>query len=433
MKAKHLPTDYRKYGDEELVYRYVQKQDVQAIYQLFGRYGHLVFGVALLTKANVDQAQSFTQQLFANIFTAHLGYQKQSFPDWLFAYTKNETGQAPPPEPEDPLADLFPARPLSAASFDEAQAASACMSLRQFQQYLNRNLAEEEATALQRHVTSCSLCTEALRGASQHRQEALAVLEHWNHKFLKDQNAVARAQLPYNKHSTPQSAPPTAVQRLLGGRSRAGLRKVRSAVIASLVVAGLGGAWLWRFGQERPATINPVSEQPKTINIPPSSIVTEDNQPKEPAKPTITPPTKPIIQNAAIKEVGLVKTEPTLDQPPLLKNAAREPADDLQPAPTTDNSDEHKQRNTPTDTAPLDAYQLYEDGKFAAAVAAFKVEMKTAEDPKVKFGAALMAARCYINLGQYAKAKPLLEVVESEATGSQKRTARRLLRRLDSE
>ncbi len=71
-------------------------------------------------------------------------------------------------------------------------------------------------------------------------------------------------------------------------------------------------------------------------------------------------------------------------------------------------------------------------GKYSAALKNYKSGMGSADRSR-KSMASVMAARCYINLGEKAKATELLERVVNEGSGPQRRQARRLLRGLRKE
>lgn len=435
MKTKQQPTDYRRFSDEELVYRYVHRQEVAAVYQLFDRYGHLVLGIALKHTAAATAARDKTQHLFTSLLTNLSGFSKGLFKDWLLEYTRASlTGKPFSTTNTDPLADLFQQETHFAASFEEARATSACIGRRQLQQYLERTLTDEETSAMQQHIAQCACCTEAMRGVAQHEAATLMSLENWNHAFLKDQYALLHPQLHQNSMAL-HAAQPGIQAKKAAGKLKSRNSKLRGAFFATAITAGFALLWYWQYGQTSHDVLAPTPEEPSVIHLPPSSIVTEDYQPKDEIVPAPTAdPSPSIIQNAAIKEVAAAPQEPKQVKPEIIKSTRADGEGVASSETHTTNTDKTSSVKETARLEPVvvaDGYQLYEEGKFAQALVAFKVDMKTADDPKAKYGAALMAARCYLNMGREAKAKPLLELVVSEASGSQKRQARRLLRRLE--
>jgi hypothetical protein len=73
--------------------------------------------------------------------------------------------------------------------------------------------------------------------------------------------------------------------------------------------------------------------------------------------------------------------------------------------------------------------QLYHSGKWSDALAAYKKEMSS-PDKGTRQRATVMAAKCYLNLGQTKSARKLLETIVEEG-GSQKRVAKRMLRQME--
>ncbi len=73
--------------------------------------------------------------------------------------------------------------------------------------------------------------------------------------------------------------------------------------------------------------------------------------------------------------------------------------------------------------------EQFGSGKYGAALKSYRSEM-TSGNNKRRSQASVMAARCYINLGQKAKGIELLQQVVESGSGPQRRQAKRLLRDL---
>ena len=91
MKGKYQGSlaDYRKRSDEELIHRYVHRNDQATINVLFERYAHLVLGVCLKYLRNGDQAKEATQQIFIKLLDDLPRFKIERFRPWLLQVTRN--------------------------------------------------------------------------------------------------------------------------------------------------------------------------------------------------------------------------------------------------------------------------------------------------------------------------------------------------------
>jgi RNA polymerase sigma-70 factor, ECF subfamily len=89
MKPPIPISEYRKLSDEELIYRYVHRQDPVAINYLYERYGHLVFGVCCKYLRNTEAAKDATQQIFIKLIDDIAKYTIDKFKPWLYKVAKN--------------------------------------------------------------------------------------------------------------------------------------------------------------------------------------------------------------------------------------------------------------------------------------------------------------------------------------------------------
>lgn len=91
MKAhsKVVTGDYKKLPDEELIFRYVHRQEQAAVNCLFERYGHLVFGICVKYLKNSETAKDATQQIFIKLLDDLRRFEVTHFKSWLYQVTKN--------------------------------------------------------------------------------------------------------------------------------------------------------------------------------------------------------------------------------------------------------------------------------------------------------------------------------------------------------
>lgn len=95
VKAKlQVPTaEYRKLSDEELLHRFVHRNDHAPMHILFERYGHLVFGACFNYLKDADKAGNATRELFIRLFENAQDHQAQNVKDWLLEAAKTHCSE----------------------------------------------------------------------------------------------------------------------------------------------------------------------------------------------------------------------------------------------------------------------------------------------------------------------------------------------------
>ncbi|MBL7682250.1 MAG: sigma-70 family RNA polymerase sigma factor [Flavipsychrobacter sp.] len=81
--------DYKKLADEELVFRYAQRNEQAAFTTLFERYGHLVFGVCFKYLKDPEAAKDAMQQIFIKLLEDLKRFKIEIFKPWLYQVSKN--------------------------------------------------------------------------------------------------------------------------------------------------------------------------------------------------------------------------------------------------------------------------------------------------------------------------------------------------------
>jgi RNA polymerase sigma-70 factor (ECF subfamily) len=89
MKSQVPSSDYRKLPDEELIYRFVHKQEQVAITYLYERYAHLVLGVCCKYLNDTEAAKDATQQIFIRLLDDLKKYTIEKFKPWLCQVARN--------------------------------------------------------------------------------------------------------------------------------------------------------------------------------------------------------------------------------------------------------------------------------------------------------------------------------------------------------
>ena len=76
-------------NDQQLLLDYLVDGNLDILGELFGRYMHLVYGVALKYLKNRDEAKDAVAQIFERLITEIPKFEIQNFKPWLFVVTKN--------------------------------------------------------------------------------------------------------------------------------------------------------------------------------------------------------------------------------------------------------------------------------------------------------------------------------------------------------
>jgi RNA polymerase sigma-70 factor, ECF subfamily len=87
-KIQVTPSDYKRLSDEELVHRYINRQDQTAISCLFERYGHLIFGICLKYFPNGEAAKTAVQDLFIKMVEEIPNFRIGDFKSWIYRTTR---------------------------------------------------------------------------------------------------------------------------------------------------------------------------------------------------------------------------------------------------------------------------------------------------------------------------------------------------------
>ena len=91
MKPKtpvHL-SEYRKLNDEEIVHRYVHRQEHSAMNCLYERYAHLVLGICFKYLKDPEAAKDATQQIFIKLLEDLKRFEIIVFKSWLLQVVRN--------------------------------------------------------------------------------------------------------------------------------------------------------------------------------------------------------------------------------------------------------------------------------------------------------------------------------------------------------
>lgn len=81
---------YSEYTDGELHARFIKTSDQQIIGEIYRRYGHLVFGLALNLLKNKENSEDLTMLLFEKLGALIQKHSISYFKSWLYKVARNE-------------------------------------------------------------------------------------------------------------------------------------------------------------------------------------------------------------------------------------------------------------------------------------------------------------------------------------------------------
>jgi TolA-binding protein len=353
---------------------------------------------------------------------------------------------------------------------------SACLNRRQMKDYVSGAMTNEEVHAAEVHLNSCMFCSEAIDGLYEQREQgAVGAMVALDNEFLKEKLSLSHPEVHLNSLAPAQSASYAAPRRR--GRYKTKPLKHTSAIAAMLLLGF--GLW-WYMGRDKgyshtlpeqsvasttndnigtpyggentpkpeKSTILALASDPAeagkeikavAANTAPAGNKTGSLQPATPVN--AVPATEPKEKKAEEKKLAIAAAAKLTDGPSPSSTASPKTFDVLTGATGSNNEGARKSdlrtsftdnRETSKEIAPAATEQgdsYYSQGKYSAALSAYKKDMSHPDKMK-RLEATVMAARCYLSLGNKADAQQLLQQLVEEG-GPQKRAAKKLLKEMN--
>jgi hypothetical protein len=359
---------------------------------------------------------------------------------------------------------------------------SACLTRRQMKDYVNSVMTGEECHAAEVHLNSCMFCSEAIDGLYEEKEHgAVGAMVALDNEFLKEKLSLSHPEVHLNSLAPAQSASYAAPRRR--GRYKTKPLKHTSAIAAMLLLGF--GLW-WYMGRDNgyshtlpeqeiaAATNNDKRGTPYGDNNTPEqgkgtvlALAADPAEVKEQAKAVAVNAAPTDNKNTSLQQAVPLNTKPvaeTKDKKAEEKKQAITAAAKLANGPSVlpsstgnpktfdvltgsagagANADKSSLRTsltndrdaaTETTLAAPSANALeqgnnhYRQGKYNAALSLFRKEMSN-PDKRKRQEAIIMAARCYLSLGNKADAQQLLQQLVDEG-GPQKRAAKKLIKEM---
>lgn len=360
---------------------------------------------------------------------------------------------------------------------------SKCPTKRQMQDYLKGAMQPEEIYAFEHHISSCMLCSEAMDGMMERKEAALAGMSELNDNFLKDHLELHPPHIHLNGIAA--AAAPD-----IQDKKKSTIHIWKPIGIAATLLLCLGLGWYFkktpsRIAEHTPdiaqakeeenstlsqspptdkvsrenhrtafSEVNRLAESPKVADIPPSaSGVASENAPPITSSPQKEDATeKDEARKIAVASPQSAKKETfntiNTDGVTYISGDTYQQKADKEISSVggarsngtvhivaggrTDESGRKQSERKAVNEEAGEADELFDNGEYAQALAAYKKQMN-GSNGKSSQQAGLMAARCYLNLGQKKNAQKLLSELAENGSGSQKRRAKRLLKEIERE
>lgn len=79
----------KRLSDQELLSKYLKKQDFDVLGELYSRYMHLVYGISLKYFKNTEQAKDAVINIYEKIQSSIHNHEVKNFKSWLYVVSKN--------------------------------------------------------------------------------------------------------------------------------------------------------------------------------------------------------------------------------------------------------------------------------------------------------------------------------------------------------
>lgn len=329
---------------------------------------------------------------------------------------------------------------------------STCPGKRQFKEYLNGEMSREEVYAFEHHVSSCLLCSEALDGMLEHREEALVGLDNINNEFLKDHLELHPPQIHLNSIAPPTFAADTQSQQ----KNPVQKSFWKSVSIAAALILFLGMGWYFKSSYPSHSSemlaatetqadktnmetnaakadaANKLMDMPNAnSNIQGETAVTEHSSYTS-SSPAIINYGDAYSENIAAENKPVANNESTKTPAMTARNTRSVAAGAFADTNVSaDNIETVKKLKEQFPETMDQADALFEKGSYTQALSIYLKQIKNAEE-HTRQQAQFMAAQCYLQTGNEKQAVKLLDSLVENANGQIKRKSKRLLREINN-
>ncbi len=164
---------------------------------------------------------------------------------------------------------------------------SRCLTKKQLKEYVSGSMSPEEAHAVEQHLHSCPMCSDAVDGLMTQQGKGVEVMNTINADFLTKHLGAANPQVPRNINMPPtntantrdtQKKPSPAMIKAKSVRSYFAFRTMS---VAATILFAIVGIWYYRLTNDVMQESQPVAQElpkPAPIEQPAAAQYAEDTQ-----------------------------------------------------------------------------------------------------------------------------------------------------------
>lgn len=313
---------------------------------------------------------------------------------------------------------------------------SVCLTSKQAREYLAGSMLPIESHAVEVHLNVCPFCRLAIEGFEEFSLSDSKPIEELSANFLKEHFDRISPQIHLN------AIAPSVALKSTGASKSISAHFWRSLAIASSVLFAFGVLWFFEFKEPQQTQEKQIAEVAKPKNTTENNIVTisqaaRENLPNQELQKSAIPDASQAHQdeaktiaikqdnpstNAALPGLGHGIVKEKSDGSDKLQNAKELALDEANEENTSaqvvidkTNTESRaavaKKSKTAATTNTNDlaeADKLFYSGKYKEALSHYQQRMQSPNVQEQGF-ATIRAAHCYVQLGERAKAKALLE------------------------
>lgn len=182
---------------------------------------------------------------------------------------------------------------------------STCLTKKQMRDYVGGKMTNEEAHAVEVHLNSCPLCSDAVEGLFEQQEGGLTTMHELNTDFLKDHFGLSNPQVHLNSMAATQSVRKHVPREKKPAKTA--VLSWRSTSLAAGLLLVIGLLWFYRIDHRAPEPIAKVtdnlSKQPPEVAGRPGEPVAGNviamNEPKTGKRSVVQAITQPAPENIA--------------------------------------------------------------------------------------------------------------------------------------
>lgn len=161
---------------------------------------------------------------------------------------------------------------------------SSCLTKKQLKEYVSGSMSTEEAHAVEQHLHSCPMCSDAVDGLMAQQGKGVEVMNTINADFLTKHLGAANQQVPQNINmpkpntSDTKKKPAPAMMKSTSAKSYFAFRTMG---VAATILFAIVGIWYYRLTNDVAKESQPLAQElqaPAPVEAPVAQQVVEDTE-----------------------------------------------------------------------------------------------------------------------------------------------------------